>query len=78
MRPPVFIPRPETEQLIDIVLANTPEEVTNGMEIGCGSGAISIALLQERKNVKVHWSKKGASKVVAYSLTPDSTLFSSE
>jgi len=44
--PPVFIPRPETELLIDIVADNT-NDVRNGLEIGCGSGAISIALLKK-------------------------------
>nr|XP_045616735.1 MTRF1L release factor glutamine methyltransferase-like isoform X2 [Procambarus clarkii] len=46
MRPPVFIPRPETEQLVELAL-----ECLQGMkmprilEIGCGSGAICISLL---------------------------------
>ncbi|XP_070216626.1 MTRF1L release factor glutamine methyltransferase isoform X8 [Bos mutus] len=53
MAPPVFIPRPETEELVEWVL----EEVTQGprvvgaeggpliLEVGCGSGAISLSLL---------------------------------
>ncbi|XP_057562446.1 MTRF1L release factor glutamine methyltransferase isoform X4 [Hippopotamus amphibius kiboko] len=53
MVPPVFIPRPETEELVEWVL----EEVTQGsrvvgaqgspliLEVGCGSGAISLSLL---------------------------------
>ena len=46
MVPPVFIPRPETETLIDIIRENAGS-AKNGLEIGCGSGAISISLLKE-------------------------------
>lgn len=45
MRPPVFIPRPETEMLIDIVIENVPK-FKSFIEVGCGSGAISLALLK--------------------------------
>ncbi|XP_063104990.1 MTRF1L release factor glutamine methyltransferase isoform X2 [Cavia porcellus] len=53
MTPPVFIPRPETEELVEWVL----EEKAQGLhamgahggprilEVGCGSGAISLSLL---------------------------------
>ncbi|XP_059184783.1 MTRF1L release factor glutamine methyltransferase [Centropristis striata] len=53
MRPPVFIPRPETEELVELVL--TDLEVGTGvaadaqhtlLEVGCGSGAISLSLLK--------------------------------
>ncbi|RZF38707.1 hypothetical protein LSTR_LSTR013697 [Laodelphax striatellus] len=45
MRSPVFIPRPETEQLIDIVVPEQGHKSPgNILEVGCGSGAISIAL----------------------------------
>lgn len=49
LRPPVFIPRPETEQLIDLVqpLVLARGELVRVLEIGCGSGAISLALLHE-------------------------------
>ncbi|XP_019475482.1 MTRF1L release factor glutamine methyltransferase isoform X11 [Meleagris gallopavo] len=58
MRPPVFIPRPETEDLISLVveeeswkckaknsafLVAVPSPVI--LEIGCGSGAIALSLL---------------------------------
>lgn len=45
--PPVFIPRPETELLIDFVLKYLPSENLDSyriLDIGCGSGAISLAL----------------------------------
>lgn len=45
MRPPVFIPRPETETLIDIVIENVPK-FKSFLEVGCGTGAISLALLK--------------------------------
>ncbi|TRY62687.1 hypothetical protein TCAL_07290 [Tigriopus californicus] len=49
VRPPVFIPRPETEQLIDLVtpLVLSAGESDRVLEIGCGSGAISLSLLHE-------------------------------
>jgi len=42
----VLIPRPETEQLIDLVKKKCPH-VKNILDIGCGSGAISITLAAE-------------------------------
>ncbi|NXC44738.1 HEMK1 methyltransferase, partial [Penelope pileata] len=58
MRPPVFIPRPETEDLISLVVEEESrkcEEKNSGftvavphptiLEVGCGSGAISLSLL---------------------------------
>ena len=50
--PSVLIPRPETELLVDYVLENLP---FNGkiLDIGCGSGAISIACATERPDADV-------------------------
>ncbi|XP_042262211.1 MTRF1L release factor glutamine methyltransferase isoform X1 [Thunnus maccoyii] len=51
MRPPVFIPRPETEELVELVLTDLQMKQTDGdvqhtcLEVGCGSGAISLSLL---------------------------------
>ncbi|KAM7422785.1 hypothetical protein PAMA_010703 [Pampus argenteus] len=51
MRSPVFIPRPETEELVELVLTDLQMEQVNGdtqhtcLEVGCGSGAISLSLL---------------------------------
>ncbi|WP_457640129.1 peptide chain release factor N(5)-glutamine methyltransferase [Persephonella sp.] len=45
----VLIPRPETEILVEQVLKKIPEnKKTEGLEIGVGSGAVSVALLKNR------------------------------
>jgi release factor glutamine methyltransferase len=47
--PDVLIPRPETECLVESVLEKLPaDDVVNVLELGVGSGAISIALAHER------------------------------
>ncbi|XP_071611728.1 MTRF1L release factor glutamine methyltransferase isoform X1 [Heliangelus exortis] len=59
MRPPVFIPRPETEDLVSLVVEEESQkcEKNSGLgcpvpaphpvilEVGCGSGAIALSLL---------------------------------
>jgi release factor glutamine methyltransferase len=52
--PAVLIPRPETELLVEAVLERLP--ATQGLrvvDIGTGSGAISIALATQRLNLQV-------------------------
>ena len=52
VRPPVFIPRPETEQLVQIVLDDIPaDKKCHLLEIGPGSGNICLSLLHENKNI---------------------------
>lgn len=47
MRPPVFIPRPETESLVEKALEHLQSiSAPKVLEIGCGSGAISLSLLK--------------------------------
>jgi len=60
MQSPVLIPRPETELLVGLViddlrerLINAPECPINVLEIGCGSGAISLSLLHEVPSTSV-------------------------
>ncbi|XP_048872954.1 MTRF1L release factor glutamine methyltransferase isoform X2 [Brienomyrus brachyistius] len=56
MRPPVFIPRPETEDLVSFVLADLQPAWGAGftvLEVGCGSGAISLSLLQNLPRLRV-------------------------
>uniref|UniRef100_A0A336MN26 peptide chain release factor N(5)-glutamine methyltransferase n=1 Tax=Culicoides sonorensis TaxID=179676 RepID=A0A336MN26_CULSO len=48
--PPVFIPRPETEELVSHVIEDLQKNDMKNvkfLEIGCGSGVISISLLSE-------------------------------
>ncbi|KFQ30418.1 HemK methyltransferase family member 1, partial [Mesitornis unicolor] len=59
MRPPVFIPRPETEDLVSLVIEEESQKCAKNsdfcfpvpvphpviLEIGCGSGAIALSLL---------------------------------
>ena len=51
--PGVFIPRPETEALVDVVLAATPHGGL-AVDLCAGSGAIGLAINQERPDVTVH------------------------
>ncbi|XP_053672607.1 MTRF1L release factor glutamine methyltransferase [Anopheles nili] len=47
MIPPVFIPRPETEELVELILQQMDtQKETLFLEIGCGTGAISLSLLK--------------------------------
>lgn len=71
MAPPVFIPRPETEELVEWVL----EEVTQRshvvgaqggpliLEVGCGSGAISLSLLSQLPQSRVIAVDKGEAAI---------------
>ncbi|XP_073324886.1 MTRF1L release factor glutamine methyltransferase [Pagrus major] len=61
MRPPVFIPRPETEELVELVLSDLEKKPGTGvgtddqrtcLEVGCGSGAISLSLLKSLPQLK--------------------------
>lgn len=54
MVPPVFIPRPETEELVELMLQQCDSKSEmRFMEIGCGSGAISLALLHALPKVRI-------------------------
>lgn len=44
----VMVPRPETETLVDIVLSKIRENRVKFIDVGTGSGCISIALLKKR------------------------------
>lgn len=47
MQVPVFIPRPETEELVELITQQLdPEKNLKILEIGCGSGCISLSLLR--------------------------------
>jgi release factor glutamine methyltransferase len=53
--PRVLIPRPETEQLVDVALATVTEGVAElaVLDVGCGSGAIGLALVTELADRRV-------------------------
>jgi release factor glutamine methyltransferase len=57
-----LVPRPETELLVEIVLAALPPERQQVLDLGTGSGAIALALAHERPD----WS------VVGVDIDPDS------
>lgn len=55
MRPPTLIPRPETEELVEHVLAAHAEPADRPMrilDVGCGTGAIGLALVNKLRRAR--------------------------
>ncbi|XP_030888259.1 MTRF1L release factor glutamine methyltransferase isoform X1 [Leptonychotes weddellii] len=71
MAPPVFIPRPETEELVEWVLEEVAQSpCTVGaqggpliLEVGCGSGAIALSLLSQLPQSRVIAVDKGEAAI---------------
>ncbi len=59
-----LIPRPDTEALVEVVLANLPSQTARILDLGTGTGAIALALAHECKNCKVDAVDFSASAVV--------------
>lgn len=52
--PAVLIPRPETEHLIETVLALQPKPAARIADVGTGSGCIALALAKELPLAEIH------------------------
>jgi release factor glutamine methyltransferase len=60
-----LIPRPETEELVDLVLAHAPENA-RVLDVGTGSGCIPISLKLERPSLQVEaWDISEGALVMA-------------
>ena len=60
--PGVFVPRPETEVLVDHVLGRLPEGGTL-VDLGTGSGAIALAIADERPDARVVATEASADAI---------------
>ena len=81
MKPPVFIPRPETEQLVSLVLEKCDfrgggggDEKLRILEVGCGSGAVCLSLLKEAPAETIKVTAVDRSRL-ACGLTMENAIF---
>lgn len=65
VRPGVFVPRPETEILVDValeMLAGVEEPVV--VDVGTGTGAVALAVKAERPDASVHATDASVDAIV--------------
>lgn len=48
-----LIPRPETEELVEMILAGLPQGALDILDMGCGSGVLGLTLAAERPDGRV-------------------------
>jgi release factor glutamine methyltransferase len=48
-----LIPRPETEELVEMILAGLPQGPLDILDMGCGSGVLGLTLAAERPECRV-------------------------
>jgi len=63
--PGVFIPRPETELVVERALALLPDRPARTVDLGTGSGAIALALAAARPAVRV-WAVERSAEARAW------------
>jgi release factor glutamine methyltransferase len=64
----VLVPRPETEELVDVAIDELLATATDSplvVDLGCGSGAIGLAVLDELRRRDI------AARLVAVDISPD-------
>jgi release factor glutamine methyltransferase len=62
----VLIPRPETEELVDWILKDSPDQNASVLDIGTGSGCIPIALKKNRPDLIIEgWDLSEEALAVA-------------
>jgi release factor glutamine methyltransferase len=68
----VLVPRPETELLVEQALRRLPTDApSSALDLGCGSGAIAIALATERPACRVVATDRSDAALVIAKLNAD-------
>lgn len=51
--PPLLVPRPETEHLVEVVLESLPDTSSRILEIGTGTGCVAVSIAKNRASCSV-------------------------